>query len=323
MLITAVHPVVRKFNLNIEILRQCVNNTQLDVTVTNDVAILVNKVNTYQRLTVNSLTGSGLIKDSLTVSSYRTSNEYTRGLVTLLLDVLRLTSYVSTDNVVNSLELVVQSQSLEHSVSHHLVSEAGTILSKAQIREVGLNEGLQVDTVRIIVEHGVSSGHRNSTSAVDIIAACVTNALIEVIRADVTIVTGRTYEGVLVKVRIRSLVCKSNDVNQSGNNNSIVRSNGGVVELHLSSDERQGLRLIIIVITSNGSSTMSCCIISQTSVVCKMPPIGIIVPSSRINSAIQRLCISPSPEHIPKSILVNIERNSQDTTLELVLRTTL
>ena len=156
MLVTAVHPVLRKIDSYLEVCRLRVNDTQFDVTIAYDVTLLVNQVNTYQWLTVNSFLSSNLTSDGLTVSSYRTCSEYTFG---NLLNVNRLTCLVLTNLIVDSGELIVQAKSFQQLVRHYLVGNTCTILSKAQIVVVGLNEWLQIDTVRIVVKQRVSSRH--------------------------------------------------------------------------------------------------------------------------------------------------------------------
>ena len=284
MLVTAVHPILRKVNINSLILQSLnsVNNTQLDVTVTYNVTILVNQVNTYQWLTTDSLTGSSSTLDGLTVSCYRTWSEYT---FLNLLDVSRLRSLVYTYSVVNLLELVVQTEGSQHLVRHYLIPYACAILSKAEVVVVSLNEWLEVNLV--VVSNSVSSWHRNSTCAVIVVATIVTSALIEVVSTNLTptiysiIIVVVSNECTLIQNLIRSIVSQSNNVNESRNNYSVVRSNGSVVQLKLSSQEWQrSLRRIIIYnrasifIFFELTSTVSRCIITSHQLI-KIPPVRI------------------------------------------------
>ena len=163
----------------------------------------------------------------------------------------RLRGLLVTHHVVDSLELVVE---LEHShglIIHHLVERSLTILSIAGIVVVSLDERLQVNLT--IILYAVSSGHGDSTVTISVAAVVVTNALIEVVSANNTIV----LEGISSCLRIlndvlttelgitatdnllRLVICQSNDVQLCRNNNCIVRSNGGVTLLELHSDEGQ------------------------------------------------------------------------------------
>ena len=66
-LATAVHVDVTEVNSNRYILSSILHNQQLDITITDNLTVLVNQVNTNQRLTTYSLLSSGCINHSVTV----------------------------------------------------------------------------------------------------------------------------------------------------------------------------------------------------------------------------------------------------------------
>ena len=67
-LVTTVHVVVAQFELDIDVVKRILglSDTKFDITVTDNLTILSNEVNTYQRLTVDNLTASLNVINSLT-----------------------------------------------------------------------------------------------------------------------------------------------------------------------------------------------------------------------------------------------------------------
>ena len=241
--VTTVHvEVLIKVNGNLDILQylSILSNAELDVTVADNLAISINEVDTNQRLAVDNLTSSSLTLDGSTIGVDRTGIEHT---FLAFLDVSRLRSLLITQIVVNNAELILQTQFTHQGSRHNLILGAGTILSKAGIVEVSLDEFIQVD--RTIVSYAVSSGHGDSAIAILIGAAIVTNALVEVVSANGTIVLA--FNSVILAelgvtatdLSLGSVISQSNDIQHSRNNNTIVRSNGGVTLLQLQSNERQ------------------------------------------------------------------------------------
>ena len=82
--VAAVHVDLIQRNRNLEVISLVSNDTQLDVTITYNLTILGNEVNTYQRLTANNFCSSSLTLDSLAIFCYRTRSEDT---ISNLLDV--------------------------------------------------------------------------------------------------------------------------------------------------------------------------------------------------------------------------------------------
>ena len=221
---TAVHVLVTEGNSYRIVVLNHINNTELDITVTNDVTVSVNEVNTDQRLTADNLTSSCFILDSLTTISYWTWIEYCR-VISILLDVLWFTS-LGTNCIVYDGEVVVQTESIHRLLAHYLLCAIEAILNLWLIGEVSLNELWKVNWT--IVSNAVSSRHRNSTVTILVICIIITHALIEVIVANLVVTRFVYYECFLWKSSLRIIVSQSNDGINTRKYNCIVRCNDSV-----------------------------------------------------------------------------------------------
>ena len=230
----------------------------------------------------------------------------------------RLTGNLTTNSIVNDSELIRQTE-LSHQVSRHrLILETCAILCKSSIVIVSLNEVHQVNLT--IVEYRVSSRHRNSTIALNLIPALislvgilssdcaqsrtVTNSLIEVVLTNLMrispLIRLLPEECVLIKSLLRIIVSQSNDSVQARNYDCIVRVHAVSLLILLSIRRNVDLKRYEGQILLIRFVTTSCLV------------------NLRIPCRISSLLCSPVVEVTQNLIIVNLERNSKDTILNLV-----